>query len=316
MKQLNLDNRIEKMAITLNIIKDQSLSDQVNAWLANNKATQFKIGEVHEVKFIRTGSSKLTVQENVATEKTREAKKIEEQEKARLKKQQAVEALKIILEQRLANQQQLVSNFRNNAIKGDFARFMREFHYTKTVFDSAMVRPIRNDQSYERFCNSVMSFKHAKFEEKVKKIKPEKEKTRHRNIIEKRREALEAGKTKFIAECKHHGIVDYITNKNGSARCSQCKKESETKYIENRKSKVKSEKQLRIESNRDAMNAAIQKKSTVKAFIGVCEKHGETIFLIIKNEKQKGNEAKYRCRCHQCKMDNAKIFRERRLQQM
>ena len=304
------------MAITLNIIKDQSLSEQVNAWLANNKATQFKIGHVHEVKFIRTGPSKKTVQENVATEKEREAKKIEAQEKARLKEQQAAEALRIVLEQRLSNQQQLVADFRNKAIKGDFARFMREFDYTKTIFDSVVVTPIRNDQSYERFCGSIKQFSFGKPKQKIKKIKPEKGKSRHRNIIEKRKEAMLAGESTFIAECKHHGVTNYITNKNGSARCSQCKKESETKYIESRKSKVKSEKQLRIESNRKAMDVALSVKSTVKTFIGVCEKHGETIFVIIKNAKQKGNEAKYRCRCHQCKMDNAKIFRERRLQQI
>ena len=302
------------MAVTLNIIKDQSLSDQVNAWLANNKATKFKIGEVHEVKLIRTGSSKKTVQENVATEKTREAKKIEAQEKAMLKKQQAVEALKIVLEQRLSNQQQLVADFRKKAIKGDYKRFCAEFNYTKSLFDSVVVTPIRNDQSYERFCGSIKQFSFGKPKQKVKRDRKPKEKSRWQKAAEAKKQAIERGDLFFEAECKNHGFTKFILTSN-SSRCLLCKKESKTKYIESRKSKVKSEKQLRIESNRKAMDVALSVRSTVKTFIGVCEKHGETIFVIVKNEKQKGNEAKYRCRCHQCKTDNAKIFRERRLQQ-
>ena len=286
------------MAISLGIIKDQSLSEQVNAWLEKNKAKHFKMGEVHEVKFIRTGSSKRTVQENVATEKDREAKKIEAQEKARLKKQQAVEALKIVLEQRLANQRVLVADFRNKAIKGDYKRFCAEFHYTRSLFDSVTVTPIRNDQSYQRFCDSIKQFSFGKPKKKVKRQVKPKEKSRWQKTAEAKKEAIEQGKSFFEVECKKHGFTKFILTAT-SSRCSLCRKEDTRVQDDKKRTPEARERFNRSLLNQSAMMEALKAES--RRFIGNCAKHGENEFLITKkrqrSERDKGFQYKC-CACH------------------
>lgn len=285
------------MAITLNIIKDQSLSDQVNAWLANNKATHFKMGEVHEVRLIRTGSSKHTVQENVATEKEREAKKIEAQEKARLKKQQATDAYKIVLEQRLANQKQLVADFRNKAIKGDYKRFCAEFHYTRSVFDSVLATPIRNDQYYQRFCDSIKQFSFGQPKQKVKRERKPKEKSRWQKAVEAKREAIERGDSFFEAECRNHGFTKFILTST-SSRCSLCKKEATKKRDDKKRTPEARERFNRSLLNQSLMMEALKAES--RRFIGNCAKHGENEFLITKKRQRSELDKGFQYKCCEC----------------
>ena len=73
------------MGISLNIIKDQSLSVDVEAWLSVNKPKVFKMGEMKDNSkhFQRIGSSNKTVHENIALEKENEIKIIEKNKRIR-----------------------------------------------------------------------------------------------------------------------------------------------------------------------------------------------------------------------------------------
>ena len=305
------------MGISLNIIKDQSLTLSVEEWLKTNEPHKLKMGEsLGELRPTAPRSEK-TVHENISKEKEREDKIMKRKAIAAEKKLKETKAREALLQKRLVEQQELVANFRAKAERGDYGRFLIESGYGKYIFQSATTLAIRNDHSFERFKKTIASFVFSKKQQVVKKPKQDEgERSRHKNIVEEKRKAIASGKMTFIAECKHHGMTEYLVNGQYAARCKICKKDGEKRYVENRKlTGPKSEKTERSERNTEAMNVALSQKKKMKTFIGECEKHGETIFLIATNKKRRGNESKHSYRCHECKIHNARLFRERRLQE-
>lgn len=281
------------MSISHNIIKDQSLSLDVEAWLANNKPHVLKMGEsLGEVRFVRTASSNNSVQENIKREKEREQKILVRKKEAEFKKQQAAEQRKITLEQRLAEQQRLVAQFKKNAVNGDFKRFMSECAYTKTVFSSALRTPIRNDKSFERFKKSVNSFKYGCPVERKKKEKTRKsERSRMREVTALKNIAIGNCQDRFQAVCGKHGITEYAVFMNKFARCLLCVSERIAA-----KKKAKNPVPRRQEQNLKAMKEAVN--GGFKTFLGVCEKHDKTVFVVATHK----GVSRYRCQI--CKTRN------------
>lgn len=381
------------MSISLNIIKDQSLSSEVEAWLANNKPQVLKMGEsLGEIRYTRTGASNRSVEENVRTEKERE-KKVKEYNKAiqkpksprkpkpkkvkpvvnyyadeselkawsesitaKLKygdlskfskfagvsknvikriiagskvykttfeKLKAAEKVfqfgiierrrKIVLKpdysERLIEQQKLVAYFNSKAKKGDFTRFIKQFGYNSKVIDRARMHPIRQDEKFNKFKRDIESFDFDFAPVKHRQIVA---KTRYKILIEAKHEALEKGLKEFKGECKYHGLTDYLINNSNQIRCKKCKYEREQAFIKSRQQKEKTETQLRNEANSRAMDVAVELGN--KTFIGECAAHGETIFIVIKKSKLKGNEKLFRYKCHECKLKNEAVYREKLLQ--
>lgn len=381
------------MPITHNTIKDQSLSSEVEAWLANNKPQVLKMGEsLGEIRYTRTGASNKSVEENVRTEKERE-KKIKEYNKAiqkpkpkaqpkpkkvkpvvnyyadeselkawsesitaKLKygdlskfskfagvsknvikriiagskvckttfeKLKAAEMVfqfgvierrrKIVLKpdysERLIEQQNLVAYFNSKAKKGDFTRFIKQFGYNHRVIDRAKTHPIRQYDKFNKFKRDIESFDFDFAPVNHRQIVA---KTRYKILIEAKHEALEKGLKEFKSECKHHGLTDYLISNSNQIRCKKCKHEREQAFIKSRQQKQKTETQLRNEANSRAMDVAVELGN--KTFIGECAAHGETIFIVIKKSKLKGNEKLFRYKCHECKLKNEAVYRNKRLQ--
>lgn len=381
------------MSISLNTVKDQSLSSEVEAWLANNKPQVLKMGEsLGEIRYTHTGASNKSVQENVRTEKERE-KKIKEYNKAirkqkpkkpkkpkkvkpvvnyyadeselkawsesitaKLKygdlskfskfagvsknvikrtiagskvykttfeKLKAAEMVfqfgiiergrKVVLKpdysERLIEQQRLVAYFNSKAKKGDFTRFIKQFGYNNKVIDRAKTHPIKQDEKFNKFKRDIESFDFDFAPVKHRQIVAN---TRYKILIDAKHEALEKGLKEFKGECKHHGLTDYLINNSNQIRCKKCKYEREQAFIKSRQQKEKTETQLRNEANSRAMGVAVELGN--KTFIGECAAHGETIFIVIKKSKLKGNEKLFHYKCHECKLKNEAVYRNKRLQ--
>lgn len=371
------------MSISLNTVKDQSLSSEVEAWLANNKPQVLKMGEsLGEIRYRSTGPSKKSVEENVKAQKIKDKlpkpktqpkpKKVkpvvnyyadEEELKAwaesiaeklkygdlskfskfagvsknvikrimagriaykvtfdKLKAAEKVfkfgEPVKIEkvsvsndYSDRLIEQQKLVAYFNSKAKKGDFTRFIKQFGYNNKVIERAKTHPIRQDAKFNKFKRDIESFDFDAAPVKYRQIIG---KTRYKMLIDAKHAALEKGLREFKAECKHHGLTDYLINNSNQIRCKKCKHERESAFIKSRQKKEKTETQLRNEANTRAMDVAIDTGN--KTFIGECAAHGETIFIIIKKSKLKGNEKLFRYKCHECKLKNEAVYRNKRLQ--
>lgn len=83
------------------------------------------------------------------------------------------------------------------------------------------------------------------------------------------------GLTSFQAICSKHGLTDYYFD-NNNARCKKCRYRSLTDAEVQANNK-------RVQLNFELMNLAVELNN--KHFTGICESHGETKFLIMKNTK-------------------------------
>ncbi|MEG2336101.1 hypothetical protein, partial [Chryseobacterium sp.] len=93
------------MGISLNIIKDQSLTLSVEEWLKTNEPHKLKMGEsLGELRPTSPRSEK-TVHENISKEKEREDKIIKRKAIAAEKKLKEAKAREVLLQKRLAEQQ-------------------------------------------------------------------------------------------------------------------------------------------------------------------------------------------------------------------
>lgn len=284
--------------ISLNPIKDQSLSIEVEAWLKNNEAQKLKMGEsLGQVDFNRKGPSTRTVEENVKTEKERERKLIDRQ---RAKKQDATESHRIALEQRLIKQQHLVAYFRKNAKMGDLQRFMKQYGYSKNILVYAQKSPMRTECRFNAFEKNVKSFE---FSVK-KKTLPKEEISRMQLLSKLKHQAVVKGLKEFKAPCRNHGMTEFFITPKGKHKCRECVKEwTKRDYEKSTPDDVK-ENTIRKKENREKMLAAIEKGE--KTFIGDCIKHGETLHIISRNRDY------FQYRCRECKSKDLKKFDSKR----
>lgn len=87
--------------------------------------------------------------------------------------------------------------------------------------------------------------------------------------------ARKLGLTSFQAICSKHGLTDYYFD-NNNARCKKCRYRSLTDAEVQANNK-------RVQLNFELMNLAVELNN--KHFTGMCDSHGETKFLIMKNTK-------------------------------
>ncbi|QNX02770.1 hypothetical protein IC798_05390 [Acinetobacter seifertii] len=87
--------------------------------------------------------------------------------------------------------------------------------------------------------------------------------------------ARKLGLTEFQAICSKHGLTDYYFD-NNNARCKKCRYRSLTDAEVQANNK-------RVQLNFELMNLAVELNN--KHFTGMCESHGKTKFLIMKNTK-------------------------------
>ena len=148
---------------------------------------------------------------------------------------------------------------------------------------------------------------------KPKKQKPlSAEGKRVKNLKEAKMLAVQKGLTEFKAECKNHGMTDYLIYGDGSAKCILCKKDKSVREFAKTMTPEKRIQYERRKANNQLMKIAVENGE--KNFIGNCEKHGKTDFVILKKSKASDTEFKFMHRCKCCKIDinNASIERRKK----
>lgn len=268
------------MGISLNIIKDQSLTLSVEEWLKTNEPHKLKMGEsLGEVKQ-RLGSSTKTVEENVANEKERERRIIKKEKPA-----PTINKLEI--------QQKAVKEFREKCQHGDRERFVREHDWATThTISNASKKPVKNDLNFKRLIDALENFK---FSEPKQKVTYREKSAQNREINRLRDEAMAEGKNRFYAVCKRHRLTEYKITWNDIPRCVLCVNEASRKSALKKRPAERIEKLEIQKANRLKMQEAHENGK--RNFMGICQKHGEEFFWI---QKSPNTLSGLQYKCCQC----------------
>ena len=309
-------------------VKDQSNPD-LDEWLKRNKPTVLKHGEsLGQYKF--TDNSK--VKRDLEQEKKAKAETIKknkaiaaqnkEREKLAKEKMQKIER-EHKTKQAIQVQSELLSPFYERAKRSDITRLSRLVNISSAYLRLCMTRKALSEEQLESLKSVLANFEWiepVKKQEPKRKNKPSKKLTEAEikrkerwNIANKaRKEAVANGLTEFTAVCAYHGKTTYTVGSRGQARCIACMKEKSRKYnskIQTPEQKAKFERQS---GNRAEMVKAID--SGLMHFNGMCDRHGQTKFIIFKKKWDYQNTCPFQYKCNECKNEYAIMRKEKRKQ--
>lgn len=309
-------------------VKDQSNPD-LDEWLKHNKPTVLKHGEsLGQYKF--TDNSK--IKRDLEQEKKAKAETIkknkaiasqnEEREKLAKEKMKKIEK-EHKAKQAIQVQCELLTPFYERAKRTDITRLSRLVNISSAYLRLCMTRKALSEEQLESLKSVLANFEWiepVKKQEPKRKNKPSKKLTEAEikrkerwNIANKaRKEAVANGLTEFTAVCAYHGKTTYTVGSRGQARCIACMKEKSQKYnakIQTPEQKAKFERQI---GNRAEMMRVIE--LGLMEFSGMCDRHGQTKFIIFKKKWDYQNTYPFQYKCNECKNEYAIMRKEKRKQ--
>lgn len=310
------------------VIKSQEI-DGLKAWLKKSKPTVIPPGvSLGQPKFIDNAKVKrdLEQEKKARTETIKKNKEIAAQNKEREKL--AKEKIQKIekehkTKQAIQVQSELLAPFYQRAKRADITRLSRLVNISSAYLRLCMTRKALSGEQLESLKSVLANFEWiepVKKQEPKRKNKPSKKLTEAEikrkerwNIANKaRKEAVANGLTEFTAVCAYHGKTTYTVGSRGQARCIACMKEKSQKYnskIQTPEQKAKFERQS---GNRAEMVKAID--LGLMHFNGMCDRHGQTKFIIFKKKWDYQNTCPFQYKCNECKNEYAIMRKERRKQ--
>ena len=201
-------------------------------------------------------------------------------------------------------QMSMLSNFYKDMPHVDKRRFAAVCGIAPKTLDNARTGNTRiSAKRWEIVKLEMAQFKFSEYDPKIK-VNGD---SRRARVIEARRNAQANGETVYLAECKHHGLVNYYLKEGQHGRCSLCQIELNKKSRNKAKSAEQLEKDERAEENRGRMEKALS--GGCMAFIGICAEHGETEMMAVAT---KGLAIGYSYRCLICNTNSHRRYREKR----
>ena len=290
------------MQLTHNTIKDQSLSLEVEAWLANNKPQVLKMGEsLGQVKY----TSSRTLEENVRTEKERE-KKVKERNKAIRK--QKLKKVKTVVNY-YADEEELkawAESIKQKLKYGDLLPFSRFAGVSKNVIKKILSGRRVYKITFEKLKLAEKSFKFG--EKKTPLAKPDYSDRliKQQSLIEYFNQKAKKGDfTRFIKQFGYNNKVIERAKTipiKSDERFNKFKRDIESfdfdfSPVKHRQIVKVSRYKGLVEAKHDALEKGLSE------FVGECKYHGKTDYMFDKLNQ---------IRCKKCKNERAQAMIELR----
>ena len=264
-------------------IKNQThcLTDDVEKWLKHNKPTLLAHGESFgEVKAITKPVVKVS-----AVEQKRAIR-------AQLKQKQADEReeAKRLRKSKIDKQADVIGDFYDRATRKDIKNLCAMVGITGNDLRCAMESRLLDEDTMNAIKAALVDFQWftpPKPKKKPAKKKTKEQQSRYKALAIAKQNAIDEGKGKFTAPCKHHGMTEYALIGARRVRCEAC--------FEAAKFKCK----VPNDGDRRRLNAVKMENAVqagLKFFIGTCAHHSESTYAVRKKHKD-SNDLTYICLC-------------------